>query len=99
MKYAPSSWQLPASVVMREERHFGDRLVRCFAERPRDVYTSFLAAADARPEGEALVCGDTRLTYSKLSERAASMAGALAAMGVRQGDRVAMRLGNRVEFA
>lgn len=29
------AWQLSPSVTLREERHFGDRVVRCFAERPR----------------------------------------------------------------
>ena len=99
MKSASSNWQLPASVAMREERHFGDRVVRCFAERPRSVYDSFLAAVRARPDAEALVCGGTRLSYCALAERAARMAAGLAAKGVQKGDRVALLLGNRVEFA
>jgi len=92
-------WDLPSGVAMREERHFGERTVRCFAERPVSVYAAFAAACRARPRAEALVCGDTRLTFEGLRERSASVAGGLAARGVRQGDRVAMRLGNRVEFA
>ena len=92
-------WHLPSSVAMREERHFGDRLVRCFAERPGSVHDSFLAAVRARPDGEALVCGASRLSYAQLAERAARMAAGLAAQGIRRGDRVAMLLGNRVEFA
>ncbi|HET7671005.1 MAG TPA: class I adenylate-forming enzyme family protein, partial [Burkholderiales bacterium] len=99
MRSAPSSWQLPPSVVVREERHFGDRIVRCFAERPRSVYDAFLAAVRARPGAEALVCGATRLSYGQLAERAGRVAAWLASAGVRKGDRVALLLGNRVEFA
>jgi acyl-CoA synthetase (AMP-forming)/AMP-acid ligase II len=92
-------WTLPASVLIRQERHFGDRLVRCFVQRPPSVYEAFQRACRARPQAEALICGEARLTFAQLAERAAGMAGALAARGVRRGDRVAMRLGNRVEFA
>jgi acyl-CoA synthetase (AMP-forming)/AMP-acid ligase II len=93
------NWTLPAGVAMREERHFGGRVVRCFAARPGTVYEAFQRACQVRPRAEALVCGETRLTFAQLAERAAGMAAALAARGVRRGDRVAMRLGNRVEFA
>ena len=99
MRSAPFSWRLPPSVVVREERHFGDRVVRCFAERPRSVYESFLAAVRARPDAEALVCGGTRLSYSELKKSGLRMAAGLAAQGVKRGDRVALLLGNRVEFA
>jgi acyl-CoA synthetase (AMP-forming)/AMP-acid ligase II len=92
-------WSLPAGVAMREERHFGERIVRSFAQRPASVYDSFLAACRARPHAEALVCGETRLTFEQLGGRAARVAGALAKQGLGKGDRVAMRLGNRLEFA
>ena len=84
---------------MRDERHFGDRMVRSFAARPPTAYESFRLACEARPRAEALVCGDVRLTFSQLAERASAVAAALAQRGVRKGDRVAMRLANRVEFA
>ena len=84
---------------MRDERHFGDRVVRCFIDRPQTVYEAFQRGCRARPQAEALICGETRLTFAQLGERAAGMAAALAARGVRRGDRVAMRLGNRFEFA
>jgi acyl-CoA synthetase (AMP-forming)/AMP-acid ligase II len=92
-------WTLPGRVVMRDERHFGERVVRCFAERPASIFESLIGACRARPQAEALVCGDERLSYARLAERAAAMAAGLATRGVRQGDRVALRLGNRVEFA
>src|SRR5262245_54703686 len=92
-------WALPASVEIRTERHFGDRMVRCFAERPSSVYEAFAAACSACPNAEALVCGEERLTYAQLEQRAARVAAGLAARGTKAGDRVAMLLGNRVEFA
>ena len=82
------NWSLPAGVTMREERHFGDRLVRSFAERPPTVYESFRRACAARPQAEALVCGDTivwkpstmtpltSMACSALLDRAASECGA-----------------------
>jgi len=93
------NWTLPAGVAMRAERHFDGRTVRSFAERPASVYESFRRAVEARPGAEALICGDVRLSFEELAAQAAGVASALAARGVRQGDRVAMRLGNRVEFA
>jgi acyl-CoA synthetase (AMP-forming)/AMP-acid ligase II len=85
--------------VISEERHFGDRRVRSFVPRPPSVYEAFQRACRVRPTAEALVCGEARLTYAQLAGRAAGVAAALGARGVRRGDRVAMRLDNRVEFA
>jgi len=50
---------------------------------------SLLAMAERRPEAEAVVDGDVRLTYAELRERAARLAGGLAERGVATGDRVA----------
>ena len=48
---------------IRWERHYGDRIVRCFVERPRNAYDLLRVAAARNPDGEALVCGAERLTY------------------------------------
>ena len=93
------NWPLPPSVEIRPERHFGDRVVRCFAERPASVYAAFVGACAADPHAEALVCGSERLSYAALAERAARVSASLAAHGIGRGDRVGMLLGNRVEFA
>jgi 2-furoate---CoA ligase len=58
---------------------------------------SLLAAAERTPEAEALVGDSERLTYAGLRERAARVAGGLAARGVRRGDRVACVLANEPE--
>lgn len=55
---------------------------------------SLLAAAERTPGAEALVADDRRLTYAQLRERAARIAGGLAARGVGRGDRVACVLAN-----
>ncbi|MFE7269691.1 amino acid adenylation domain-containing protein [Streptomyces sp. NPDC057623] len=48
--------------------------------------------AAARPEATALVCGDLRLTYRDLLQRADTLAARLQARGVRRGDRVGLLL-------
>jgi long-chain acyl-CoA synthetase len=92
------TWNYGPSVAIRHERHFGDRVMPCFGERPSGPYEAFEQAVAARPDAEALVAGDMRLTYSALNARAARAAEGLAQRGVTAGDRVAMLLGNRVEF-
>lgn len=83
---------------IRQEMHYGERVVSCFEQRPRSLHAMLEQAADSRPDGDALVCGDERLTYRQLLGRASACAAGLAARGVGAGDRVAMLLGNRVEF-
>ena len=59
----------------------------------------FLAAVVARsPDREALVTPNERLTYADLGARVRQAADDLAARGVRPGSRVALLLGNTVEF-
>ena len=82
----------------RMESHYGDRVVRCFAERPPSVYAMLLAAVARNPDGAALVCGEERITYSQLLEQSTRLAAGLAARGIRAGDRVALLLGNRNAF-
>jgi fatty-acyl-CoA synthase len=54
--------------------------------------------AEQAPEALALVSAEGRFTYSDLALRAARVAGALWASGVRRGDRVGILLSNRVEW-
>ena len=51
---------------MRWERHYGDRIVRCFIERPHNAYDLLAEAAERTPDAEALVCGAERLAYCEL---------------------------------
>jgi acyl-CoA synthetase (AMP-forming)/AMP-acid ligase II len=55
-------------------------------------------AALTRPQRAAVIFGDISWSYGEVHDRACRLAGALAALGVRQGDRVALWAGNRAEF-
>jgi fatty-acyl-CoA synthase len=54
--------------------------------------------ARARPDADAVIFRDQRLTYAALQARADDLARALLAVGVRKGDRVAVLLPNRPEW-
>jgi len=84
--------------LMRYERHFGDRVVRCFVERPASAYELLRDAAARKPGGEAIVCGGERLTYRQLETAVGLCAAGLRAAGIAKGDRVAILLGNGVPF-
>ena len=57
-----------------------------------------LPKAASRPDKVALVAGDREITYTELEDRVRRAAAALAGLGVRKGDRVALVLGNVPEF-
>ena len=84
--------------AMRYEAHYGDRVVACFAERPRSLHALLDEAVQRNPEGDALICGEDRLSYRELVAQSSRLAAGLALRGVKAGDRVAMLLGNRIEF-
>ncbi|HET9975910.1 MAG TPA: class I adenylate-forming enzyme family protein [Burkholderiaceae bacterium] len=83
---------------MRQEAHYGDRVVACFAGRPATLHQMLDEAVQRNPDGDALVCGAERLTYRQLWAQSARVAAGFAARGVKAGDRVALLLGNRIEF-
>src|SRR5690242_6002601 len=92
------SWNYGPGVAIRLERHYGDRVMPCFADRPTGPWDAFARAVAARPDGEAFVQGDLRLTYAELDARVGRAAAGLAQRGIGAGDRVGMLLGNRLEF-
>lgn len=49
------SWPDPVPIHMRRERHFGDRLVNCFADRPLHLDAIFREAVAASPGADAQV--------------------------------------------
>ena len=55
------------------------------------------ASAEARPDAPAVVDGDRTLSYGELDDLAGRLAGLLAELGVRPGDRVAIYLDRSVE--
>ena len=83
----------------RYEVHFGgSRMVRCFADRPKSVHSMLASAVARRPQGVALICGDESITYRQLDALVGRVAGGLKALGVEKDDRVAMVIGNSIEF-
>jgi acyl-CoA synthetase (AMP-forming)/AMP-acid ligase II len=90
-----SQFSIPA---MRMETRFGDRVVPVFVDRPPDIWTMVAEAAARNPDGEALVLGERRLTWRETAREAARIAAGFKEIGLRPGDRVALLLGNRLEF-
>src|SRR5690242_12662448 len=57
------------------------------------------ATVDNSPDHEALVeLGGGRVTYRELWDRSARVAGGLKQLGIKRGDRVAIRLGNGLDW-
>ena len=92
-------WSQYSISAMRLEARFGDRVVPAFCERPKNIWAMIAAAAARNPDGEALVCGERRMTWHEVAQQSARIAAGLKNMGLRSGDRVALLLGNRIEFA
>src|SRR5260370_26529557 len=90
-----SHYSIPA---MQLEARFGDRVVPAFCERPKSIWSMVSDAASRNPDGEALVCGDRRLTWRDVAQQSADVAAGLRKLGLQSGDRVALLLGKRIEF-
>ncbi|UZD66017.1 class I adenylate-forming enzyme family protein [Marinobacter sp. AN1] len=84
--------------AIRHEHHFGDRVVRCYQERPASVLDSFLASVERAPEADCIVCEGQRLSYREVADRAEAMAAQLRHRGVEHGDRVGLLIGNSTEL-
>ncbi|WP_372826069.1 class I adenylate-forming enzyme family protein [Polaromonas sp.] len=84
--------------AMRYEAPYGDRLVRCFAERPRSLFAMFAASVARTPDAEAIVCDGRRWSYKQCELATRNLARRLAAKGVQRGDRLVMLIDNRPEF-
>ncbi|HET9444958.1 MAG TPA: class I adenylate-forming enzyme family protein [Steroidobacteraceae bacterium] len=84
--------------MLRSELHFGDRLVRTFAERPANFDALLRATAAAHPNAVAFVQDTRRLTYSELDAALSRVAGNLAARGIAAGARVGVLCEASIEF-
>jgi len=58
----------------------------------------FEGVVDAIPEREAVVCGERRLTFAELDERATRLAHWLASQGIGKGDHIGLYLYNGTEY-
>jgi acyl-CoA synthetase (AMP-forming)/AMP-acid ligase II len=92
---------MPASqnrTTLRHERHYGGRVVRCFAPRPANVDAMFRQALSLGPDRPAVTLGERTLSYGALDDLVARCGGGLTRLGIARGDRVALLLGNNLEF-
>lgn len=92
-------WPNGAKWVTRHEVHYGNRVVRAYAQRPPNLDAMLRDTAARAAALPALTdeIGGT-LTFAELDRRVTALAANLAAAGLRQGDRLAMLIGNRTEF-
>jgi O-succinylbenzoic acid--CoA ligase len=83
---------------MRTETHFGERVLRCFVDRPPSLYAMLEHAVARYPDREAMACGEQRWSYRQLNAEVDRIAAGFAGHGLRAGERVVMFIGNRLEF-
>jgi len=92
------SWQNEEFPELSREALFGDRVVPCFRDRPHHFHDLLDHSAALQPDREALVMGETRLTWAGVKEECDRVARALAARGLRAGDRVLILMNNAPGF-
>jgi acyl-CoA synthetase (AMP-forming)/AMP-acid ligase II len=90
-----SQYPIPA---MQLESRFGDRVVPALDSSPASIWTMVAEAAARNPDGEAVICGDERMTWREVAEKSAQIAAGFKEIGLKPGDRLALLLGNRIEF-
>ena len=75
------------------------RGVAHYDNRPASLVEMLRATVERAPDHEAIVeVGGERVNYRELWERASRVAGGLKAQGINRGDRVAIRLGNGLDW-
>ena len=91
-------WQDCVMPALRAEALYGDRVVRCFAERPASLHAMFERSRASRAEHDASVFAGRRWSYAQVGDEADRLSAAFAAQGIAAGERVLMLLSNRPEF-
>src|SRR3954447_22701416 len=91
-------WSQHSIPAMQLEPRFGDRIVPAFCERPTSIPAMVAEAVARNGDGEALVCGDRRMTWREVAQQSAQIAAGFQKLGLKRGDGVAVLLGNRIEF-
>ena len=82
----------------RFEALYGDRLVPCYAERPHNLDAMLRESVARCGDACALEEGGRALSYRQLDTAVNQIATGLQALGVRRGERVALFMGNRLEY-
>jgi long-chain acyl-CoA synthetase len=93
-----ASLATPQGDAVRVEALYGDRLVPCYADRPRNLDAMLRASVALRGDAPAIEDGAATVSYRALDRLADRVARGLAAQRVKPGDRVALFVGNRAEF-
>nr|HET7860142.1 AMP-binding protein [Caldimonas sp.] len=93
-----SHWRDVAMPPTRAEALYGDRIVRCFSDRPAGLAAMFARSRALRPGADAVVADGSRWSYAQADAEAARIAAGFAALGIGARDRVVLLLGNRPEF-
>ncbi len=88
--------EIPA---MQLQARFGDRVVPAFSERPHSIWQMVADAATRNPDSDALIAGKRRLSWAEVVAQSSRVAAGLQTLGLVPGDRLAILLGNRIEFA
>ena len=91
-------WSRNSIPAMQLEARFGDRVVPAFCERPKTIWAMIAEAAAQNPDREALVCGDRRMSWGEVAQQSAKISAGFQKLGLHSGDRVAVLLGNHIEF-
>ena len=77
----------------------GDDGIARYQGRPPSLVEMLRRTVEAAPRSEAIVeVGGERINYRDLWDRSARVAGGLQALGIKRGDRVAIRLGNGLKW-
>src|SRR5579872_6056147 len=75
-----------------------DNIAR-YQGRPSSLVEMLRATVDRAPMNEAIVeLGGERINYRELWDRAVRVSGGLKKLGIQRGDRVAIRLGNSLDW-
>lgn len=91
-------WQSPLLPTIRREALFGDRVINCFEDRPKSIYTLWQRWVDQKPQHTALVHGQERWSYAQADQQIQAIAFGLHRRGIEPGDRVALYMDNHAAF-